>query len=241
MVSKSKSLIIIIPIHNEEKIIETTVIRVVNELNKISVPVSLLLIDDGSTDKSAEIVLNLRKRFSKKIEYIKHPKNKGYGQAIQTGIEYGLKRKIDYALFMDSDLTNNPQDIKKFVKVIDNGFDCVKASRYIKGGKVSRVPKKKVVLSRIGNFFASIIFNINVKDCTNGFLMLKLEGFRKITLKEKGFAVIMEELYYLKKQKARFKEIPVTLTSRGEGKSHFKYSFKTFYSYLKYPIKSSWL
>lgn len=240
MVFKSKSLIIIIPVHNEEKIIKRTVIRVVNQLNKISVPASLLIVDDGSTDKSAEIILNLRKRYSKKIKYIKHSKNQGYGQAVKTGIKYGLKQKVDYGLFMDSDLTNNPSDIKKFVKIIDDGFDCVKASRYIRNGKVFKVPWQKVFLSRVGNLIASLIFNINIKDCTNGFLMLGLEKFRNIELKEKGFAVIMEELYCLKKQKAKFKEIPVTLTDRKKGSSHFSYSFKTFYSYLKYPIKSIW-
>lgn len=239
MVSKSNSLLVIIPVYNEGKIISKTLDRVISELDKIKIKSNLLIVDDGSRDDSPRIVVRLMKKHPK-LRFTKHAQNKGYGTAIQTGIEYGLKRHFHYGLFMDSDLTNNPQDIIKFADQITYDYDCVKGSRYIKGGKVSGVTFKRVLMSRVGNIIASFIFGIGVKDCTNGFRMIKLEKFRKIKLKEKGFAVIMEELYYLKKEMATFKEVPVVLTNRKNGVSRFEYSFSTFYSYIKYPLKSLW-
>jgi len=239
MESKSKSLLIIIPAYNEGKIIEKTIKSVFNELRTIKLKPTLLIVDDGSTDETNRIVKKqiLNKR---KLEIIKHTKNTGYGSAIQTGIKYANKNNFKYALFMDSDLTNNPKDIKKFINEIKYNYDCVKASRYIKNGKVKNIPINRFYISKIGNIIASILFNVGVKDCTNGFLMIKSNIFKNISFKEKGFSIIMEEMYILKKKNASFKEVPVTLTNRAIGKSSFHYSLITFYNYLKYPIKSLW-
>ena len=241
MALKSKSLAVIIPVRNEEKIIEKTVGKVIKELKDLPIQSSLVIVNDGSIDNTKIIIKKSIKRNPNILNIININKNKGYGYAIQAGIEYCIKRKIDYALFMDSDLTNDPADIKKFANEINQNYDCIKASRYIKGGKIRGVPVEKILISRLGNLIASTLFNVGVKDCTNGFRMIRIDKFRKIRLRERGFPVIMEEIYYLKKRKAKFKEISVTLKNRKTGMSHFKYSFKTFYSYLKYPVKSLWL
>lgn len=240
MASKSNSILIVIPAFNEEKIIEKTALKVLAQLKNISLRSKLLIVDDGSQDDTSEKVKKLIKKNSK-LDILIHKKNGGYGSAIQSGIEYAIKKKFYYALFMDCDLTNNPSDIKKFTKLTKNDFDCVKASRYVNGGKVINVPLKRVLLSRIGNLIASLAFRVGVKDCTNGFLMLKVEKFKKTKLKEKGFAVILEEIYILKKKKATFAEIPIILTNRKSGKTSFRYNPTTFYNYLKYPIKSLWI
>src|SRR3989344_6487204 len=230
MVLKSKSLAVIIPVRNEEKIIEKTVGKVVKELKDLPFRSSLVIVNDGSEDYTQIIIEKSIKKYPKILNIINFDKNKGYGRAVQAGIEYCIKRKIDYALFMDSDLTNDPADIKKFANEINQNYDCIKASRYIKGGKAQGVPVEKKIISRLGNLIASSLFNVGVKDCTNGFRMVRLDKFRRIKLREKGFPVIMEEIYYLKKRKAKFKEIPVTLKNRKTGMSHFKYSFKIFYN-----------
>jgi glycosyltransferase involved in cell wall biosynthesis len=239
MVSKSKSLLIVIPAYNEEKIIEKTIKEVIKEIKNLNVTTKLLVVNDGSNDNTSIIIKKTIKK-SNDVILSNHKTNKGYGAAIQTGIDYANKKKFKYALFMDSDLTNNPKDIKKFADNIKYDYDCVKASRYIKGGKTQNIPLSRLYISKFGNNIASILFNVGVKDCTNGFLMLKPSFFKKIKLKEKDFAVIMEEMYYLKKKNAYIKEIPVTLINRELGKSSFNYKFRTFFDYLKYPIKSLW-
>lgn len=241
MASKSKSLLIVIPVHNEEKIIGKTVLKVLSELDRIALKSKLLIVNDGSSDKSSEIIRKIINKKSGKIDLFEHKKNSGYGSAVQSGIKYAINNKFYYVLFMDSDLTNNPSDIKKFSELVKDDFDCIKASRYINGGKVKNVPLKRVLLSRVGNLIASLAFNVGIKDCTNGFLMLKAGKFKNISLKEKDFSIIMEEIYVLKKKRARFAEIPVTLSNRKSGTTSFRYSPSVFYNYLKYPIKSLWI
>jgi hypothetical protein len=68
--------------------------------------------------------------------------------------------------------------------------------------------------------------------------MVKLIRLKKIKFKENNFSIILEELYYLKKQHATFFEIPTILTSRKEGNSHFHYSFELLYDYFKYSFKA---
>lgn len=241
MGSKSKSLLIAIPAFNEEKIINKTSLRVISEIKKLNVKTRLLIINDGSTDNTANRVIKLKTLFPRQIDLVNHIKNKGYGGAIQSGIKYAFSNNFDYILFMDSDLTNDPKDIKRFAEAIRNDYDCVKASRYISSGKTINVPLKRVLLSRGGNLIASLAFNVGIKDCTNGFQMIKVKKLKNVKLHESGFSVIMELMYFLKKRNAKFSELPVTLTNRKTGTSTFHYSFKTFYNYLKFPIKSIWV
>ncbi len=139
---------------------------------------------------------------------------------------------------MDSDLTNDPKYIYDFACEMSDRYDCIKASRYIKGGKVVNVPLYRRIFSLVGNQLAAYIFRVGIRDCTNGFRMIRLKKLEGIRFKEKNFSIILEELYYLKKMGAKFKEIPNILTARKDSQSHFTYKPKIFYDYFKYVIKS---
>ena len=103
------------------------------------------------------------------------------------------------------------------------------------------VPRYRKLISQVGNYIASILFRIGIKDCTNGFRMVRLELLNGVKFKENDFSIILEELYYLKKNGAMFKEIPYTLTSRRDSISHFSYKPKTFYNYFKYLVKAAFV
>jgi len=190
-------------------------------------------------DNTGGILSSLEPKFDR-LEVITHEKNAGYGTAVRTGIRRAAELGFDYVLFMDSDLTNDPKYIAPFVEKMLDGFDLIKASRYIKGGQAVDVPIHRVLISVIGNTVARILFGLPITDCTNGFLAMKVDILKKMPLTEKGFAVIMEELYYAKHLARTFCEIPYTLTARPEivRRSSFHYRPKVFYKYLKYAIKS---
>jgi len=148
---------------------------------------------------------------------------------------------FDWGLHMDSDLTNDPKYIPFFAKDMSGKYDCIKASRYIKGAMTVNVPMYRQLISQIGNYIASMFFNIGIKDCTNGFRMVRLALLNGIKFKENNFSIILEELYYLKKKGAMFKEIPYRLTARTSSISHFSYQPKTFYNYFKYLVKAAFV
>lgn len=100
------------------------------------------------------------------------------------------------------------------------------------------MPAFRQIISIIGNNLASWIFNVDIKDCTNGFRMVRLKVLKGIKFKENNFSIILEEMYYLKKMGVKFSEIPNVLYARRNSKSHFTYKPRIFYDYFKYLIKS---
>ena len=232
------SLCIIIPVYNEETHIENCVNQVIKVTKEIKHVPLILIVNDGSIDNTNLILKKLSLKYHQLI-IINHNKNKGYGAALDTGIKEALRRKFKFAIFMDSDQTNDPKYILNFYKYINMGYDCIKASRYINKGKMVKAPLYRRIISKIGNYIASKLFAINIHDCTNGFRMVRLDKLKKIVFKEKGFAIILEELYYLKKMKAKFKEIPTILTNRKNTTTKFRYKPTLFWDYLKYILKAS--
>lgn len=238
---KKNSLAIIIPMFNEEKVANDCINTVMRTISQMKIKTKLIVINDGSQDKTPLILEEKQKKYHKHLIIITHKKNKGYGAAIQSGTKKALQLGFEWELHMDSDLTNDPKYIPDFAKNISRKYDCIKASRYIKGAMTVNVPLYRKFISQIGNYIASILFNIEIKDCTNGFRMVRLELLNGITFKENNFSIILEELYYLKKRKAHFKEIPYTLSARIGSVSHFSYKPITFYNYFKYLIKAAFV
>lgn len=242
MVLKSKNfLAVIIPMYNEEKVADRCIKKVLHFLRSERRKCKLIVVDDGSNDKTQTILDKWGKNEKTFLSVIHHKKNKGYGGAIQTGIKEAIKNNYEYCLTMDSDLTNNPKYIHDFISEGVRGFDCIKASRYIKGSMVLNVPKYRVFISSVGNKLASFMFNVGITDCTNGFRMARVSMLKGLEFKQNNFSIILEELYHLKSRGASFQEIPYTLTARSNSNSHFSYKPKVFYDYFKYAIMAIFL
>jgi len=220
---------------NEEKNAEKCVVEVMKVLTHLRPSTNLLIVNDGSTDNTGSVLSQMKKKYTN-LTVVINKSNGGYGAALQTGIKKALELRFTYGLFMDSDLTNDPIFIKNFVTQLKRGVDCVKASRYIKGGGMINVPYYRQFISIVGNMIARSLFGINVNDCSNGFRMVRLSLLKNIIFKQQNFSIIMEELYYLKKKGATFMEIPNVLTARKNTLSKFRYYPSIFWDYLKYPL-----
>ncbi len=168
-----------------------------------------------------------------------HEVNQGYGRALQTGIKAAIDGGYDYILFMDSDLTNDPSDISRFVQKMNEGVSVIKATRYSEGGGIDGVPFYRWIISWAGNKLAKALFRLPISDYTNGFRAVKSSLLRDVSFSENDFSIIMEELYLIRPSAKSYANIPVRLTNRSENlkPSSFVYSPKTFIRYLKYPVK----
>lgn len=235
---KKNSLAVVIPMFNEEKVASECIEEVIKELKKVKNKTLLIVVDDGSRDKTGNILKGKSKKYKNQLIILSHQNNIGFGGALNTGIKEAIRRGFEFYLTMDSDLTNPPRHIHEFIAAMSSNVDCVKASRYVKGGGVENVPYFRQIISVAGNLVASKLFNVGIRDCTNGFKMVRLKFLEDVEFKEKNFSMILEELYYLKKKKAKFSEIPNTIHIRKNSKSHFKYTPRIFYDYLKYVLKS---
>ena len=141
---------IIMPCYNEEKTIESAIIK---SMENLSTKDNLLVVDDGSTDKSNFLIKNLANKFSN-ISLIKHEKNLGKGASIQTALK---KVKNEIVIIQDSDLEYNPGEYKKLINpILELRADVVYGSRFIS----SDVHRVLYFWHRIGNNLLTFLSNI---------------------------------------------------------------------------------
>ncbi|PWU22760.1 hypothetical protein C5B42_05205 [Candidatus Cerribacteria bacterium 'Amazon FNV 2010 28 9'] len=236
---KKVTYCVIIPMYNEEENAARCIDTVMITILKLKDPIDLLVVNDGSTDRTAQILRTQKKRYGCRLHIIDQIPNKGYGTALQRGIQEASNMKYTFVLFMDSDLTNDPKDIQKFV-ALSTQYDCVKASRF-DGKPMKGVPLFRQFFSYMGNWIAAACFRIDIKDCTNGFRLVRTDLLAHIQYVENGFPIIVEELYELKKQHVRCASVPVVLTARTTSSSRFTYSLQTLLSYAHYAMKAALL
>lgn len=232
---------IIVPIHNEEKIAKESLETILSYVRQLPQTTTILVVNDGSRDNTEQIVLGLiGEQTTGDLQLVSHPDNKGYGAALRTGILYAVKNEYDYALFMDSDLTNHPRYLALFYDKMAEGWDYIKATRYSKKGSVVGVPWSRRIVSIVGNLLAKIAYRLPITDFTNGYRAVKVDILKKLKLEENGFAVILEELTAAKHFTRSFCEVPYVLTTRqgGQNATHFSYNLDTYRRYLKYLIKA---
>lgn len=233
-------LCIVVPMYNEGAVARESLETILPYVKRLPATVHLLVVDDGSKDKTGDIVNELVETHKPHLRFVSHNVNKGYGAALRTGMHYAITQQYDYVLFIDSDLTNHPMYIRAFYEKMLRDYDYIKANRYARQAGVIGVPLSRRIISYLGNMLARTLYGLPLHDLTNGFRAVKTGILSRLDLKEDGFAIIMEELYQLKHIAQSFAEVPYVLTSRQrqQGRSHFTYDFNTYARYLRYAWKA---
>ena len=224
---------IVVPVFNEEKIILDSLLKIKKFISQ-NQDSNAIFVDDGSVDQTLYLI---NKNLGNNIFITSHVTNKGYGSALKTGISYAKKLKSKYVVFLDSDMTNDLNDIYKFRKFMNLDFDIIKATRYEGKFNESKIPFKRFIISYIGNLIFKMIFRGKVTDATNGFRAIKVKHYSNIMLYDDGFSIIVEELFKFKNfKKLKIINIHVKLGIRDTviKKSSFTYDIKTIFSYIKY-------
>jgi dolichol-phosphate mannosyltransferase len=163
------TLSIVIPAHNEEGGIERTVCGLIDELRKQEVPFDILVVNDNSSDKTEEILQELKTKFDE-VDYVNNIPPNGFGFAVRKGLE---SFKGDAVAVVMADASDSPADVCKYYYKLSEGYDCVFGSRFIRGGKIIDYPKHKLFLNRLFNFFIKILFGLRYNDVTNAFKMYR--------------------------------------------------------------------
>lgn len=226
---------IIVPMYNEEAGAKNCLETILSYLPQLPGETSVVVVNDGSRDATQKIVSSFP------VTLLNHGVNKGYGAALRTGIHHAIENNFDYALFVDSDLTNHPKYFKLFYEKMYAEYDYIKATRYADGGGMEGVSRKRQLVSRWGNRVARVLFRLPLTDPTNGFRAVARNVLEKLALTEDRFPVILEELCQAKRVAHSFAEVPYILTARTETQriTSFAYDLTTVGRYLYYAIKSS--
>ncbi len=235
--SDGPSIGVVVPVYNEEAGIEHSCRAIARTLYLYAGRAVLIAVDDGSADGSAVRLARLRGELDV-LDVVTHPQNAGYGQALRTGADRAAELGLDYVAFIDSDLTNPPDDLFKIIALADAGHAYIKGSRFVDGGSMRSVPWRRRWVSQLGNVVGAALFDAGVRDVTNGFRGGQTELIRSLNTHERGFAVIVEELAAALEAGVTPVEFPTVLSARsGQQRiSAFAYSAAQILSYLRYPL-----
>lgn len=203
-------LSIILPCYNEEAILEANVRKVVEYLKSKSdkYQSEILLINDGSKDRTPEIANDLAKKFNL-IRVIHHPVNLNLGHALQTGFKNALG---DIIVVLDIDLSYSEEYIEKMVDtLLLKSADIVVASPYMKGGKVTAVPFTRRIMSKWVNRFMRISAQDKYYTFTGMVRAYRKSFIKVLNLKTKDYEINPEIMYKAMILRARIIEIPAHL------------------------------
>lgn len=172
-----KLLSIIIPARDEEGCIESMVRHLHLELKLHAVPHEIVVVDDGSSDRTAAILGSLQAEVPVLVP-LRNPGPHGFGRALIYGID---RMNGDAAVIMMADESDDARDVVRYWNLLNEGWDCVFGSRFIRGGGVIDYPVIKYGVNRAANLFIRLLFAIRLNDTTNAFKAYRktvLEGCR---------------------------------------------------------------
>lgn len=200
---------VILPCYNEEAILEKNVLCIIDYLReKDEYDWEVVIINDGSKDKTGEIANNLAKE-NPIIRVIHHPVNLNLGRALQTGF---CNAKGEIIVVLDIDLSYSVEHIGLMVdKMVETACDMVVASPYMKGGKVTAVPFGRKIMSKWVNKLMRIAAQDKYYTFTGMVRAYKATFIRNVNLKTKDYEINPEIMYKAMILRARIIEIPATL------------------------------
>ena len=221
---------VIMPFFNEENTLEIAVTNLVNE----DFASEIILVNDGSNDKSYEIATSLQNKH-KFIKLIESKENKGKGHALKLGINEASKKYIGV---LDADLEYSPNDLKNLFREIDiNNFDIVCGSRFIGDYMRNNIYVRTYLANKFLSMFFSIIHKEKVTDIATCLKVFRKSLFDSIDLKANGFSIEVEILAKTLAKSDNFKEFPISYTARSyeDGKKiKLIDGFRYIYSILKF-------
>jgi len=194
--------LLIIPLFNEGKYILDVISKVRDNFSG-----AILVINDGSTDNSGEILRKI-----KDIKVIEQKENCGYGCALMQGFNHAIENRYDVAVTMDCDDQHEPHLISKFLHEIAN-YDVVSGSRYLRNfpSLFEDPPRDRKRINQEITVLINQHTGYNLTDTFCGFKAYKVSAIKKLTLDEPGYAFPLQLWIQAKKKGLIIKEIPVDL------------------------------
>jgi len=158
-------LSIVIPARNEEGAMPSTLRHLHVELALRKIPHEIVVVDDGSTDATWAVLEEIACEISE-VRPVRNTGPNGFGRAIQHGF---AAMTGDAVVVMMADESDDCRDVVRYWEILNEGYDCVFGSRFMKGGGVIDYPWIKLLLNRVFNLFIRVLFRIKLNDTTNAF------------------------------------------------------------------------
>ena len=211
--------LIIIPTYNELANAPILIERIFKHIANSHI----LIIDDGSPDKTGEKIKEIQRRYPG-LFLLERASKSGLGSAYRTGFAWGLERGYESLIEMDADLSHRVRDLKKMIEAeeLQPNTDLVIGSRWVSGGKTENWSKSRELLSRAANLYVRAMLGMGVKDSTAGFRIYSSSILKKLNLeaiKSEGYSFQIEMTRAVHKLGGKIIEVPITFRERENGVS----------------------
>lgn len=206
-ISKITSLSLFFPAWNEEANIAKTINNALLVMDKMNIPYELIIVNDGSSDKTGQIAEDLAQT-NNKVKVVSHERNLGYGAAVWSGIQAS---QYEFIFFTDADLQFDINEINELIKYIPE-YQVILGYRLKRQDSFIRIFNAKA-----WNILNRLSFGLNVKDIDCAFKLIKADLLKELETKSRGAMLSAEILIKLQDQGYKFKEVAVTHLPRRTG------------------------
>ena len=222
--ARGAGAVVVIPTFEEAENVETVLQRVLAEPGEMSV----IVVDDGSPDGTADLVRDVQAQHPSRVGLIEREGKMGLGSAYLTGFRAALDAGFAFVCEMDADLSHHPEDLPRLVQACQpageggDGADVAIGSRYVGGVRVMNWPLSRLVLSYGAGVYTRTITRLPVMDVTAGFKCFRrrvLEAIDFSQVRSNGYSFQIEMKYRAWKKGFRLVEVPIVFTERTEGQS----------------------
>lgn len=208
--------VVIIPTYNERENIEQIVPVVFAQCPWVDI----LVVDDSSPDKTADVVKQLSSSYPQ-LHLLLRKGKEGLGRAYLAGFAWALEQGYEAIVEMDADFSHRPEDLVNLLNELSN-YDCVLGSRWVPGGSTVNWGWLRQFISRGGSFYARAILHFPLRDWTGGFNAWKANVLRELnleTIESEGYSFQIELKYRALKRGFKCKEVPIVFEDRRVGQS----------------------
>ena len=214
-----RNRLIIVPTYNELSNAPLLIRRIFKQIPNSDV----LVVDDGSPDKTADAIRELQQEFPT-LHLLERKTKLGLGSAYRLGFAWGLEQGYEELIEMDADLSHRVRDLKKMIdaKELQPNTDLVIGSRWIPGGKTENWSRGRELLSRAANLYVRAMVGLRVKDSTAGFRIYSASMLKRLnmeSIKSEGYSFQIEMTRAVHKLDGKIIEVPITFRERENGVS----------------------
>jgi dolichol-phosphate mannosyltransferase len=229
-------LSVVIPAHNEVDSVGLTVESCVEKLEAAGIDYEILVIDDASGDGTGDVVTAIGTR-NPRVRCVRSPLPPGFGHAVRAGLELFTG---DAVAIMMADLSDSPDDLLSYYRVLEQGYDCAFGTRFSGGGRTEGYPIVKLVLNRLVNAGIRLLFQHGYGDTTNAFKAYRREVVEQLApLLSNHFNLTVEMPLKAFVRGYNFAVVPISWTNRRYGVS--KLNFQEMGSRYAFIILYVWL
>lgn len=207
------SLSIFFPCYNDGGTIASLVLAALETARQFTNDYEVIVVDDGSTDMSRDILRQLKEEFPQHVKLVFHERNRGYGGALRSGFATASK---EWVFYTDGDAQYDPRELSLLVEKVRPDVDVVQ------GYKIKRHdPLHRIVIGKLYHYMMKLMFNLKIRDVDCDFRLIRKSVLDRIQLTQDSGVICLELVRKLQSAGARFEEVGVSHYFRMYGKSQF--------------------